>query len=393
MLERPANITDHTCELGPPLFFDSLDVSLARPHPLNILVIDDSDTDFMIARRMLRLMDTFEVTLHHAHDLPEARAIFDREQLDVVFVDFCLGLETGAGAIADLGGRIAAAVPILLTGMPGQDVAHIALRAGAVHCLDKNHLTPVMMETTIRSALHTHALEKKLQAAIADLELANRVKSDFFARIGRDLKGPLQSILDYADSITAESSGQLSGEKYSSYADSIRGDSKYLLDVLNALVEDELNADIATRETIDLRTIIRDAFLAVERERQTQGYRFELSLPDEPANVVCQPFVLTQAFFQLLHTAVERSLPQEKISVSVKKQEDYWVLRINDTGMKQLSPDPAGASNPDELSQDHRHRLGLSIVFDIVKNHHGILDIESIPNAGTIVSLSLPVAV
>jgi len=396
MAVQSAAIAAHTRDLGRLTFLDAKGDGLSHPRPLNILIIDDSDDDFMIARRTLRLMDTFKATVHHAHDLSEARIIVDRERLDVVLVDFCLGLETGAGAIAGLGGRIASAVPILLTGMPGQDVPHIALRAGAVHCLDKNHLTPVLLETAIRSALHTHALEKKLQEAIADLELANRAKSDFFARIGRDLQAPLHAILDSADSIATESFNSLGGEKYTNSAECIRHDSKQLLDLLDALVADALKdgtSRYAARETIDLRNIVCDAAHAVERERPAHGQRLELSLPNQPADVLGQPFVLTQALYQLFYDAVERSLPHEKIFVTITKEDNYWVLRVSNKGIKPAASELIKASKLDGSPPAHRDRLGLFIVSDIVTNHHGILQSESKPNAGTTISLFLPMAI
>jgi signal transduction histidine kinase len=396
MAVQSAAIAAHTRELGRLTFLDARGDGLSQPRPLDILIIDDSDDDFMIARRTLRLMDTFKATVHHAHDLSEARIIVDREPLDVILVDFCLGLETGAGAIADLGGRIASAVPILLTGMPGQDVSHIALRAGAVHCLDKNHLTPVLLETAIRSALHTHALEKKLQEAIADLELANRAKSDFFARIGRDLQAPLHAILNSADLIATESFGSIGGEKYSNSAECIRHDSKHLLHLLDTLVEDALKdgtSRYAARETIDLRNIVCDAIRAVERERPAHGGRLELSLPDQPSNILGQPFILTQALYQLFSDTLDRSLPHDKIFVTVSKEANYWGLRVSDKGTKPAPPDFIAGRGKDGLSPDHRDRLGLLIVSDIVKNHYGILQSESIPNAGTTISIFLPIAV
>jgi signal transduction histidine kinase len=386
----------HAQEFGRLAFLDAKGDGLSRPRPINILIIDDSDDDFLIALRTLRLMDTFAATVHHAHDISEARAIVDREQFDVVLVDFCLGLETGAGAIADLGGRIATAVPILLTGMPGQDVPHIALRAGAVHCLDKNRLTPVLLETTIRSALHTHFLEKKLQEAIADLELQNRARSDFFARIGRDLKAPLNAISDYAELIATESFGPLCGEKYLSLAEHIRDDGKRLINVLDALVEDVLKdgaGGYAGQKTIDLRTIVNDAIHAVERGWQTQGYRLELSLPDEPAGVVGQACMLTEALCQLLHDAVERSLPHEKICIAVTKEVDYWVLRIFDNGIGLAPSHNMVASEHNESGLNLVQLPDRSVLSDIVTHHRGILEFKSMPNVGTTVCLSLPVAV
>lgn len=374
--------------------FDADGTVLSRPRPLAVLVIDDSDDDFLIARRTLRLMDTFDVTAHHAHDLAEAKAILERKRFDVLLVDFCLGLETGANAIQDLGGRVASAVKILLTGMPGQDVPHIALRAGAVHCLNKNHLTPVLMETTIRSALHTHWLERRLQEAITDLELANRAMSEFFARVGHDLKAPLNAIVDCAASIAGERSRSLGEETGSGYTNSIMADSRYLIDTLDHLIPDALrNGTIryAARKRIDLADIVRAVAQSADRERQRQGYALDLSLPPGRAEILGQSSVLTLALLNVVHDLMEGLQTGGTVRVDLEAKAGFWVLRLMADGTatpeSDLPPHDDPACGPQPRSDPEPSSLA-----DIIASHHGMLETESRPDGTRTVVLFLPIA-
>jgi hypothetical protein len=61
--------------------------------------------------------------------------------------------------LQEIGGRNGRGVPILLTGLIDREVHEISLRAGAICCINKNDLSPTLLETTFRYALFTHRLE------------------------------------------------------------------------------------------------------------------------------------------------------------------------------------------------------------------------------------------
>jgi signal transduction histidine kinase len=367
-----------------------------------VLVIDDSDDDFLIARRTLRLMDTFDVTVHHAHDVAEAKAITERLRFDVLLVDFCLGIETGASAIQDLGGRVASAVQILLTGMPGQDVPDIALRAGAVQCLNKNQLTPVLLETTIRSALHTHWLEQTLQNAITDLELANRAMSEFFARIGHTLMAPLAAITDRAALMAGESVEPLGPAGCSACAEKIIADSRYLTDALEGFIQDALREGAiryGVRTVADLGQIVRTALQSVARERQRRGHELEVTLPEGPIEVVGQTSLLSLALLNILHDVVERLRTPGTIRVAIVANTPYWLLTIIAEGTPvHMAPDFEAASvrfgGTAAASDDTRRGLERSLrtVRDIIVSHRGVLECETMSDGIRTVSLILPIA-
>lgn len=369
------------------------------PEHIDVLVIEDSQNDFDIISRTLRSLESFKCQIAHATDPENARILASQKRYDVVLVDFWLGVETGIGAIHDLGGRFGSSAVILLTGRLGQDVGQTALAAGAIHCMDKNKLDSTTLETSIRCALYTFALELKLQETIEDLKRVSRAKSDFFARMGHDLKTPLNAILGYSEMISLKVFGQKDVDKYAECADNIQTGGTHLLDVLNNLIHHAASQGSFSSGLPDLEDVnglIRRAVALVEILAKSRDQIIELELPDKPIPVGCQPSVLTQAFLNILSNSVKYTPVGGKLSISIVSGKNFNEIRFQDNGIGMSEEGIRLAMLPfhrveqsSDLAQEGTG-IGLPIALDIVKEHNGTLEIESEPGKGTIVKVRLP---
>jgi DNA-binding NarL/FixJ family response regulator len=137
------------------------------PRTVNILVVEDDFGDYDAVARALRKMDHFEAKATRAKTLEAARRLIADTAYDVYLIDYNLGAESGARLLQELGGRSSRGVCILLTGLIDRDVHEIALRAGAIGCINKADLSPSLLETTIRYALYTHRLEAQISALLS----------------------------------------------------------------------------------------------------------------------------------------------------------------------------------------------------------------------------------
>lgn len=379
--------------------FDDADDGLTRSRNINVLVIEGSEFDFRMTGKTLQLMDTFQASVRRASDIPSARQAFMEQDFDVVLVDFCLGLDTGTRAIHALGARASSAALILLTGMPGQDIRQVALKAGAIHCIDKNQLNPVLLETTIRSALHTHALELQLQDTIIELELANRAKTDFFARIGHDLKTPLNGIMGYAQMIAQQTFGNGANDKYAACAENVCTAGNHLVEVLDNLIHHAASQGTYAGghfELADLNDLTKRAVDMADSLARHRNHDIELVTSKSAAEAECQPSVMSQAILNLVSNAVKYTPHGGHIQVTVSSNERYSEVRVEDNGLGMSQEDidiamqPFGrVSLPSQHAQDGTG-IGLPIVRDIVSAHSGNLEIDSSPGSGTIVTMRLP---
>ena len=90
---------------------------------INVLVIEDNDTDFELIRRSLRNLEGYTAEVFHAHDVVTVRSLIRKVNFDVALVDYCLGADSGLRAIQEVGGRCGDCAIILVSGMPGHEVS------------------------------------------------------------------------------------------------------------------------------------------------------------------------------------------------------------------------------------------------------------------------------
>lgn len=134
---------------------------------LKSLALEDSFADFDQLRRALLKTSVFRFHLTRARSLEEARLAQAQQSFDVAFIDYNLGVESGVRFLQELGGRDGETIPILITGLPDPRIYDVALKAGALGLINKTDLTPTLLETTLRSALHTKSIERKFRQIIA----------------------------------------------------------------------------------------------------------------------------------------------------------------------------------------------------------------------------------
>jgi CheY-like chemotaxis protein len=111
-----------------------------EPPPVKILVVDDDAEDIYLLRRLLRRSNALTYEVFACRSLDEGSAVAGVESIDVLFVDFFLGI----GISIDCGrpNHALLSLPfILLSGLDVPDLEEVAHGAGAVGFFYKGGLT------------------------------------------------------------------------------------------------------------------------------------------------------------------------------------------------------------------------------------------------------------
>ncbi len=166
---------------------------------ISILVIEDDAHDFDLIRRKLNTMRAFEVELFHATDVVTARNLVENNTIDIALVDYFLGSDSGVRAIQEVGGRVGNFPIVMVSGTPGNHVQKIGMSAGAINHLNKDDISSMTLETTIRSALYTHKLEVKLKNSILELKKIDNAKTIFFEQVSYLLNHQISELLTEVD--------------------------------------------------------------------------------------------------------------------------------------------------------------------------------------------------
>ena len=162
-----------------------------------ILVIDDNPADVEILRRLLEQIEDWEIKLLVCNDAGTGRAEALRGQVDLIFLDYLLGVETGLELLHEIRKGGCALPVIMFTGHGSEEVAVEAMKAGVSDYLVKGQITPDSLRLVISNALQKYKMQQKIEEqrkALLDAE-HQRVMMESVAATCHHFAGPLTTML------------------------------------------------------------------------------------------------------------------------------------------------------------------------------------------------------
>ncbi|MCD4684908.1 MAG: response regulator, partial [Anaerolineae bacterium] len=210
---------------------------------------------------------------------------------------------------------------------------------------------------------------------ITHLKEIDRIKNDFVTAVSHDLRSPLTAILGYVEMV--QRSGPLT-ESQQSYVErivfSVRSITTLISDLLElGKIEAGFDEDC---EPTYLMPIVEHAVESSRHrwEARQQEVYVEVDLDAPP--VLGNPLRIRQMVANLIENATKYTPLQGRIDVVVKRDDDFVVLRVRDTGIGIPAKDQPYIFDKffrtDEAIDDYEGTgLGLSIVKGIVDGHHG----------------------
>ena len=140
-----------------------------REH-INVLIIEDDEDDFFIARSLLSKTTGVRCDLDWAQSYDEGFEAITTRKYDVCLIDYRLGARNGLELLREANEFGVDTPMILLTGQGDLQVDLDAMMAGAVDYLVKGQIDAQLLERSIRYARERKRAEERIreQAALLD---------------------------------------------------------------------------------------------------------------------------------------------------------------------------------------------------------------------------------
>jgi DNA-binding response OmpR family regulator len=157
-----ADTQDYVCT--PRLAMDPQPRGVARANPfalddpqvVRLLVIDDSEGDYVITRKLLLDAEDTNYQVDWASHGSTALQIMEDEEHDVYLLDQRLGALSGLDVLTELRARGMTRPTIMLSGLSDASPDRQAMNAGASDYIVKGEMTAAVLERSIRYALEQH---------------------------------------------------------------------------------------------------------------------------------------------------------------------------------------------------------------------------------------------
>jgi len=233
--------------------------------------------------------------------------------------------------------------------------------------------------------------------ADAEVERANRFKSEFLDSLSHELHTPLHTIIGFADLLAEEWEGPLN-EKQRRFVDHIRNDSQKLLKLINGILDlSQLDAGrlklnpesftpaVALEEVLSsVRPLASQKMILIENRTSTV------------VSLVADRVRFKEILYNLLNNAVKFTNEGGSISVHIAVADELLVVSVTDTGIgipleehesvfRTFHRVGAGAAGLREGAG-----LGLAITKRLIERHGGQIALASELNKGSRFTFTLP---
>ena len=241
------------------------------------------------------------------------------------------------------------------------------------------------------------------QALNKETELIN-AQQRRIAELAHEVRTPLNAVIGYAQIISQEVLGKIDNPDYKDHANTIHKAGLHLLGVCDTVLGEFLNdsedGDIKF-EKVDAERVISSVvnlFTWMSKERGvTLSYTMDKDFPLLRTNATR----LNQIIINLVSNAIKYTPKggHVKIEGRVDPEDGAMILVVQDNGIGMQKDDLLRVRQPFEQGKttsphgDDGVGLGLSIAARLVTELEGSLEISSEEGVGTIVTLTIPVAI
>jgi signal transduction histidine kinase len=229
---------------------------------------------------------------------------------------------------------------------------------------------------------------------------ANRAKSEFVSFVAHELRTPMTSIKGYADMLSREMVGALTGQQLG-FVHTIHTN----VERMQILVADL--QDVSRIETGQLRLEVKptsfmaaleDALQSTQGQIEDRSQGLTVDVPDDLPQVMADPARLAQILINLLSNACKYTPEGGRVDVRASMNGGHVQCFVSDTGIGISPEDQAMLFTKFFRSADSAVRdmpgtgLGLCIVKNLVELQGGEIEVDSQIGKGTTFAFTVPVA-
>jgi signal transduction histidine kinase len=248
-------------------------------------------------------------------------------------------------------------------------------------------------------AIQNARLFREIQEKSAQLEVANKHKSDFLANMSHELRTPLNAIIGFSEVLSEKMFGELN-EKQADYMKDIHESGKHLLSLINDILDlSKIEAGHMDLEisSFDLPSALSNAMTLVRERAQRHGIQLGLKLDKRLGELQADERKFKQIVVNLLSNAVKFTQDGGRVDVSAKLDTDKVEVAVKDTGIG-IAPEDHKAVFEEfkQVGRDYTRKaegtgLGLALTKRFVELHGGEIRLESAPGKGSTFTFTLPV--
>ncbi|KQC14193.1 MAG: hypothetical protein APR63_00105 [Desulfuromonas sp. SDB] len=229
---------------------------------------------------------------------------------------------------------------------------------------------------------------------ITELRRLEQIKNDFVANTTHELKTPLTSIKGFAETLQLDLP-----ENQKRYVEIILRN----VDRLNNIITDLLSISQLERKEskinlseVDIKDVLENIITIFSEKLKQKDINLNFHIDENIKFIEIDLFWFEQLLINLIDNAIKYNVPEGRIDLKLRQDEDSIILIVEDTGIG-ISKDHLNriferfyVVNKSRSRKQGGTGLGLSIVKHIVSLHQGTIEVSSTVGMGTVFTICFP---
>ncbi|KAB0672025.1 hybrid sensor histidine kinase/response regulator [Oryzomonas sagensis] len=352
--------------------------------PETVLIVDDERVIRELCEKVLK-----EYHVLQAGSCAEALHIYQKEHCDLILTDVMMPGGSGIDLLSQVKTLDPNAVVVIMTGFSQKEIILNALREGADDFINK----PLNL-LQLRTAVEKSLARKRLREELASLKRLDRFKSNFLSLISHKLRTPITAISLFLQNVEKgiyDQNDQIFHQNIRLVNNEVEYLGRLVSDLLSfsKVMEGREGLNL---EPCDLNSILVEVIGGTQRK---EGIETEFK-PSPLPLLRLDRGKITFVFQQVIENAYKFSGETGHVSVTLRIAGDAVHVVVADTGIgiprEELSKvfEKFYQAAPDNAGQVRGFGLGLFYAREFVHQHGGSIAIDSEPQRGSTVTVTLP---
>ncbi len=222
---------------------------------------------------------------------------------------------------------------------------------------------------------------------------AERNRQEFTANVSHELKTPLQSIIGLSEMIE---SGIVKSEDIAHFAGNIHKEASRLYSLIEDIIQlSQLDEKVSQAfENVDIKEVAAEAMQVLKPSALKHNVTMTLDCDDVTIKGIRR--YVYEIIYNLGDNAIRYNKEGGKVDIVIKKDDKNCIITVADTGIGiPLEHQDRIFERFYRVDKSHSREtggtgLGLSIVKRAVMFHNGTIELNSLPNEGTTIKVTLP---
>ncbi len=368
---------------------------------LKILVVDDEPG---IRSGVHRILGNFHVTYpfmdeDYTFNILEAATgeegieIIDREMPDILLLDNKLPGIQGVEVLEYVRKKNYDIVVAMITSYASIDVAVRAHNDGAIDFIPKP-FTPQELKASIEQITKQQYLRRITHKLKVE---GRKVRFQFLSVLSHEMKAPLNAIEGYLKMMQERQMGDSLDEYSSAIERSLqRIDSmRHLIMDLLDFTKVSFERHVEKMQNVNLKELVSMAVVTVSPYAIHKDIQFVTEVKG-CETIWADPNDFEIIMNNLVSNAVKYNKPGGTVTVTVECNDNEFTLSVADTGIgmnsdeREMLFEEFSRIKNDKTRNISGSGLGLSIVRKVVDLYHGVINVESAPDKGSVFTVIIP---